>query len=113
MRASKLGGPRFNRPAWRASETAFSLVEMVLALGVVTFCLLTLFGLISVGINNNRLVREQSIGLNLCSQIELDLKATSPTNFISPLYGITIPAAGAVSSTTVYDTYNGNAVSFG
>ena len=73
---------------------------MVLALGVVTFCLLTLFGLISVGMNNNRLVREQSIGLNLCSQIELDLKATSPTNFISPLYGITIPAAGAVSSTT-------------
>ena len=113
MSVKRLGEPRLSWPAWRANETAFSLVEMVLAIGVVAFCFLTLFGLISVGMNNNRQVREQITGLNLCRQIELDLKATGPTNFISPLYGITIPASGAVSSTTVYDSYNANTVSFG
>jgi uncharacterized protein (TIGR02598 family) len=97
----------------RDGARAFSLVEIVLAIGVVTFCLLSLLGLISVGLNDNKLVREQVIALNLCRNIESDLRATGPTNSVSPLYGISIPAAGASSSTTLYDSYATGTASFG
>ena len=97
----------------REGKRAFSLVEIVLAIGVVTFCLLSLLGLISVGLNDNKLVREQIIALNLCRNIESDLRATGPTNTVSPLYGIPIPAAGTSSSTTLYDSYATGTASFG
>jgi type II secretory pathway pseudopilin PulG len=97
----------------RGRVRAFSLVEVVVALGVVTFCLLSLIGLASVGLNSNKLVREQIIALDLCRQIESDLKATGATNTISPLYGIAIPAAGASVTTTLYDTYPSSTTSFG
>jgi uncharacterized protein (TIGR02598 family) len=91
----------------------FSLVEVVLSLGIVTFCSMTLIALIPVGLNANKLSREQIIALNLCRSIESDLKATPATSTTDPLYGITIPAAGATTTATLYDTYaSGTGVSF-
>jgi len=94
---------------------AFSLVEVVLSLGIVTFCSLTLIALIPEGLSSNKASREQIIALNLCRNIESDLKSTASTTNSSPLYGITIPAAASVPTTnvtTLYDSYATSANSF-
>jgi len=99
-----------------APRQAFSLVEVVLSLGIVTFCSLTLIALIPEGLNANKASREQIIALNLCRNIESDLKATASTSTVSPLFGIAIPAATtAIPSTntvTLYDSYATSTVSF-
>jgi len=95
---------------------AFSLVEVVLSLGIVTFCSLTLIALIPEGLSSNKASREQIIALNLCRNIESDLKGTASTNTVSPLYGITIPLATSTvpntNITTLYDSYATSTVSF-
>ncbi len=72
--------------------------------------------LIPEGLNANKASREQIIALNLCRNIESDLKATASTTNSSPLYGITIPAAsGTVPNTnivTLYDSYATSTASF-
>ena len=102
--AASGGGRHFRR-----RECAFSLVEVVLALGVVVFCLLILIALIPLGLNANRLSREQIIAFDFCGNIESDLRATNATNSTSPLYQISIPGAGASLTNTLYDTYAGTA----
>jgi len=97
----------------RGRKRGFSLVEVVLSLGIVIFCSMTLIALIPVGLNANKLSREQIIALNLCRSIESDLKATPSTATTDPLYGISMPAAGATTTSTLYDTYaSGTGISF-
>jgi type II secretory pathway pseudopilin PulG len=96
----------------RGGTAAFSLVEVVMAIGIISFCLLTLVAMVSVGLGANRLVREQVVGLSLCREIESDLKATASTNSVSPLYQIPIPAVGATTTTTRYDSYASSTASF-
>jgi uncharacterized protein (TIGR02598 family) len=97
----------------RGGRRGFSLVEVVLSLGIVTFCSMTLIALIPVGLTANKLSREQIIALNLCRSIESDLKATSSTGTTDPIYGIAMPVAGATGTATLYDTYaSGTGVSF-
>ncbi len=44
----------------KVSIKAFNLVELVMAIGVVSFCLVALFGLFSVGLNNSRKSNEDT-----------------------------------------------------
>jgi uncharacterized protein (TIGR02598 family) len=112
MNAIKISGSgsRFPSRGWKGG---FSLVEVVLSLGIITFCSVTLVALIPVGLNANKASREQITALNLCSSIESDLKATPSTGTKSPLYLIAMPAAGATTTATLYDTYSSSTTSFG
>lgn len=99
----------------RVGTRAFSLVEVVVSIGIVTFCSLTLIALIPGGLSANKITREQIIALNLCRNIESDLKATASTNTVSPLYSIPVPITAATPTTnivTLYDTYASSATSF-
>jgi uncharacterized protein (TIGR02598 family) len=83
-------------------------VEVVLAIGVFSFCLLTLIALIPVGLTDNRTSRDRMIAADLCSSLESDLNSTSPSTNASPLnIKFPIPSTATyVSSTTVlYDSY--------
>ncbi len=91
---------------------AFSLVEVVLALGVTSFCLMALFGLLSVGLNNNRGTIEQAGATAILSAAMSDLYATPPTvppgaSTNSVQFGIKIPAnpVTAVASSSVTTLY--------
>ncbi len=86
---------------FRGGKRGFSLVEVVLSLGIVTFVSVTLVALIPVGLSANKASREQITALNYCRNIESDLKATPASASKSPLYGIDISAAAGV--TTLYD----------
>ena len=83
----------------------FSLVEVTVALGISVFCLVVVFGLLSVGFNTSSLAVEQTTATNLLSAVASDLR-TAPNSFpngstgvTTALYQLAIPAAGAAAFT--------------
>jgi uncharacterized protein (TIGR02598 family) len=68
---------------------AFSLVELVLALGVVAFCLYAVFGLMPVGMQTNRNATSQTAATNIIAAIVADLRTTPAAATTSPQFAIT------------------------
>jgi len=66
-----------------------SLVEVTLALAIAGFCLLTLFGLLPVGIQTNQNSVSQMAAASIVASIVADLRATPKTRQTSSLYNIT------------------------
>ena len=71
---------------WRA----FSLVEVVLALGVAAFSLIAVFALLPVGVQTNRNAISQTAATNIMAAVVSDLRATPKTSGTSSQFGITI-----------------------
>ncbi len=67
----------------------FSLVELTLALGVATFCLIGLFGLLPLGVQANQSSVSQTAAASVLSSVVADLRATPKTSLVSPQYEIT------------------------
>jgi type II secretory pathway pseudopilin PulG len=72
--------------------SAFSLVEITLALGIAAFCLIAVFGLMPVGMQTNRNAKSQTRATNLMAAVMSDLRATPRTKttslqFCIPLSG--------------------------
>ncbi len=68
---------RYARPPYRRCDSraaAFSLVELVLALGIVAFCLFAVFGLMPVGMQTNRNATSQTAATNIIAAIVADLR---------------------------------------
>jgi len=91
---------------------AFSLVEVALALAVLSFTLLTLLGLLSAGVGTYRDAGAQSAMVDVATLVVRDLQAT-PGSGTSPQYSFSIPAAGAGATgpKTVYVDATGTATS--
>jgi uncharacterized protein (TIGR02598 family) len=81
----------------KQSTSAFSLVELTLALGVVSFCLVTLFGLIPIAVQTNRNATSQTAATNIMGAVVSDLRATPKTNNTSSQFCIPLG-----TSTTLY-----------
>jgi uncharacterized protein (TIGR02598 family) len=98
-----------------ARHGGFSLVEVSLALGVAAFCLVPLFGLLPIGVNNNRASFEQTGAANVASAVVTDLRATTltlpaaTTDPTSPYYQVPIPGtpSGAGAFNTLFVRQNG------
>jgi hypothetical protein len=71
--------------AKRYRLAAFSLVEVTLALGVATFCLVGVIGLLPVGITSNRTSINQTAAAGIAKTITADLRASAAANKITPL----------------------------
>lgn len=84
------------------SQSAFSLVEVSIALGIVSFCLVALIGLLPAGINNNRSSNEETAAVNLLTAVVSDLRSTAKTAAASPRFGIS-----TTSSTTLFFAEDG------
>jgi uncharacterized protein (TIGR02598 family) len=108
---SRHGGASFRvqRPA-----AAFTLVEVAMAMGVVSFCLVVLFGLLSAGLDSNRSAIEQQGANQLLSAVVSDLYATPaavPRDGPGPgatslQFGIIIPQNIGTSTNTYYFSNN-------
>ena len=88
-------------------RSAFSLVEMTLALGIAAFCLLTLFALLPAGLRSDQASVEQGIAMGFARAIVADLRAGS-TNQRSPGYGLSITNT---AMQTVYLSASGTSTS--
>jgi len=69
--------------------SAFSLVEVALALGIAAFCLLTVFALVPIAVLANRNATSQTAATNITAAVVADLRATPRTNNASTQFGIT------------------------
>ena len=61
----------------RFHSTAFSLVEVTLALGVAAFCLLGILALWPVSVKTNQLSSQQTTANSIISQMAADLRAAA------------------------------------
>ncbi len=94
---------------------AFSLVEITLTLGIAAFCLITVFGLLPVGITSHKTAREQTVANGILSAVISDLRNTPRTiprgqAAGTPQFAIQIPAnpvAAAPGDTTLYFSESG------
>jgi uncharacterized protein (TIGR02598 family) len=80
--------------------SAFSLVEVTLALGIISFSLLAIFGLFATGSRVSHTASEQTASIGVLSAVAADLRATPKTVSASVQFGIVIPATPEGSSTT-------------
>jgi len=71
---------------------AFSLLEVVLALGVAAFCLIAVLGLLPVGVQTNRNASSQTAVSNIIATVVSDLRTTPAAATTSPEFAITFDA---------------------
>jgi hypothetical protein len=86
----------------RKQTSGFSLVEVAFALAVAVFCLVTIMGLLPVGLTTGRATTGETAANGILNEVVADLRATGPTSPLgvaatSKQFGIAIPATGATS----------------
>jgi uncharacterized protein (TIGR02598 family) len=72
-------------------QNGFSLIEVVLAIGVAAFCLVVMLGLIPTGLNTNKDSSGETAAANIARNILSDLRSTPKTNTTTPVYQIAFP----------------------
>ncbi len=90
------------------------MVEIVLALGIVAFALLTLIALLPAGMKSNQNSTEETQAISLLTTLEADLRNTHPAanNGLSQLFGLALPyQIGSNNRLTVNTTLETNRVS--
>ena len=88
MRARELAVPNDGFRCY-SKAAAFSLVEIVLALGVAGFCLIAILGLMPVGVQINRNATSQTAATNIMAAVVADLRTTPAAATTSPQFAIT------------------------
>jgi len=101
-------------------RSGFSLVEVTIALGIASFCLIAIFGLLPTGLNSNKAALEQTAATSLLTAVDADLRAApnpppGGSGQSSAEFQIDIPAAGgaptpAESPITKYVSESGQVV---
>jgi uncharacterized protein (TIGR02598 family) len=71
----------------------FSLIEVTIALGVMSVSLLTLFALLPVGLKANQSSISQTAATSILSAVLADMRATPKTSATSTQFGITLGSA--------------------
>lgn len=64
-------------PSFSKSARAFSLIEVVLALGIVSFAMMAVVGTLPVGLRSSQQSRSQIAAANIARQIQGDLQQIS------------------------------------
>ena len=70
------------------SIAGFSLVEVTLALGIASFCLIAVFGLVPVGVQTNRNATSQTTATNILSGVIADIRASPKGSSTTAKYKI-------------------------
>jgi uncharacterized protein (TIGR02598 family) len=85
--AHRSGKPKRGIKTRDAGITAFSLVEVVLAMGIVSFALIILFALLPIGLKSNSDSMGESQGVNLLQAMIADRQSSAYSNS-STLYSL-------------------------
>lgn len=72
-------------------KTAFSLVEVALALGIAAFAILSIAALVPEGLKTNQISVEETRATNLLTLLESDLLHSSTVAGKSQVFGLTAP----------------------
>ncbi len=83
-------------PSRRVGLTGgFSLVEVTMAIGLMSYCLVAMLGLASVGLQQERQSTDQLLALEVLSAVAADFRSIPTGQTHSTAYGIQLPAIGA------------------
>lgn len=85
--------PTTTKPQKKASKSAFSLIETVVAIGITTSGLLSVLGLMAVGVNQTKETKEDFLAAQLAETVLADLKAEDHNETSSPLHTTTVEAS--------------------
>lgn len=75
--------------SWRNAPSGFSLVEVTLAIGIISFSLLTVLGLMPVGLTTLRQATEQTIESQIVQKIGSEVQLTSYSKLAANFSGKT------------------------
>lgn len=75
------------------SSSSFSLIEVVIAIGVASFCLIAVFGLLPVGVRTNQNAISQTAAAGIASAVIADMRATPKAAPASAQFGVTFGSA--------------------
>ena len=103
--------------AWRLSAAGFTLVEVAVAMGVTSFCLLAVMGLVPLGVNTGQVASDQTAAGSILTHVLADLRATPPaapsaSSATSTEYSVPIPSSGVTSNTPVVRYFGNSAQQF-
>jgi len=73
----------------RQITSAFSLIELTLAIGIAAVCLLAVIGLVPVAVLTTRNATSQTAATNIMAAVIADLRATPKSNNTSKQFAIT------------------------
>ncbi len=90
MTLNRCARPPYHR--CNSGAAAFSLLEVVLALGIAAFCLIAVLGLLPVGVQTNRNASSQTAVSNIIATVVSDLRTTPAAATTSPEFAITFDA---------------------
>lgn len=85
------------------SRQGFSLVEVVLALAVCSFCLVTILGVMATGLTTDHDTTQQTAAAGIVREVTADLWAgsnsdsTGTSSGKTPAFGITLPTSTSAS----------------
>ncbi len=81
------------------------MIEVVLALGIISFALLSVVALLPIGIKSNKISAEETQGANLLTLLEEDLRSTYPqaNSGNSQFFNLKLPYAVS-NGRTVFNT---------
>lgn len=77
-------------------SAGFSLVEVALALAVVAFALVSLYGLLPLSLNTAKNSSEENAAANLALALETDLRAAGKAFERSPMYGLALNQSSTI-----------------
>jgi len=91
----------------RIASPGFSLVEVTLALGIVTFGLIAVMGLLPTGLNLAKQSADEVAAVNIMTGISLSLEKGSPVNGKATFNadGMRIPTTADPSYVAMHATY--------
>ncbi len=91
-------------------DGAFSLVEVVIALGIASFALLTIMALLPTGIKSNQVSVQETEASGMLTTLAADLRNTHPlaASGKSLLFGLPLPYAQSLGQTTANTTLSTN-----
>ena len=85
---------------------AFTLVELAIAFGVISFALVGILGLLPIGIQSNKITVEQTRAAEILTALEADLRNTHPLlcSGTSLQFGLPIPYEASGTDKLVFNT---------
>jgi uncharacterized protein (TIGR02598 family) len=91
----------------RCARSAFTLIEVSLAVGVASFCLLTVLGLVPVGLAANQNAAQQTTAAGIATAISADLRGTPVAAGTTSRFQIPVPTQGNNGMSTVFFSQDG------
>jgi len=86
----------------RQMQSAFSLVEVMLAIGLIVFCFFAIFGLLDEGLESEKDTIGQTASADVLSAVFSDLVSTPTTNSATSIFQISLTNQSFATPQTIY-----------